>query len=86
MPHRPEEANPLRDRPPKAVERLMSKDTNPLIAGFLGGVVSTTFLLPLDVIKVRLVVCNWRSRDAKNSITVMDGHAVFAAGTALYLD
>jgi hypothetical protein len=33
----------------------MSKDTNPLIAGFLAGVVSTTLLLPLDVIKVRFI-------------------------------
>lgn len=34
----------------------MTDSTHPLIAGFLGGVVSTTLLLPLDVIKVR-----WRS-------------------------
>jgi hypothetical protein len=30
----------------------MPKDANPLIAGFLAGVASTTLLLPLDVIKV----------------------------------
>lgn len=32
------------------------KSTSPLIAGFLGGSVSTTLLFPLDIIKVRLQV------------------------------
>jgi Mitochondrial carrier protein len=32
----------------------MSKDTHPLIAGFTAGVVSTSLLLPLDVVKVSL--------------------------------
>jgi len=35
---------------------LTSSTVHPLIAGFVGGVVSTTLLLPLDVIKVRLQV------------------------------
>jgi hypothetical protein len=32
----------------------MSNDTHPLIAGFTAGVVSTSLLLPLDVVKVSL--------------------------------
>jgi solute carrier family 25 (mitochondrial folate transporter), member 32 len=34
----------------------LSKSTAPLLAGFLGGLVSTTMLLPIDVVKVRLQV------------------------------
>jgi hypothetical protein len=37
----------------------MSKDTHPLIAGFTAGVVSTSLLLPLDVVKVS-VLRIWR--------------------------
>jgi solute carrier family 25 (mitochondrial folate transporter), member 32 len=33
-----------------------SKSSAPLVAGFLGGVVSTTLLLPMDVVKLRLQV------------------------------
>jgi hypothetical protein len=35
---------------------IMDASTIPLIAGFMGGVVSTTLLLPLDIVKVRLQV------------------------------
>jgi solute carrier family 25 folate transporter 32 len=37
-------------------QTMPSQSLSPLIAGFTGGVVSTTLLLPLDVIKVRLQV------------------------------
>lgn len=39
---------------------VMSSSTTPLLAGFAAGVVSTTLLLPIDVVKVRLQVTTRR--------------------------
>jgi solute carrier family 25 folate transporter 32 len=62
----------------------LDKSSIPLIAGFSGGVVSTTLLLPLDVVKTRLQVTEGKSQKHFQSFRIIGGIIKYEGVAGLY--
>jgi solute carrier family 25 (mitochondrial folate transporter), member 32 len=67
------------------LHQYYDKSTIPLIAGFTGGIVSTSLLLPLDIVKLRLQVSESTSRKHRfRSFRIVGGILKYEGVRGLY--